>query len=212
MSQRRMGGSMGMRNIAAATLATMALGIFQPALAAEMATFSGSVLAPDGAAAQNFKVVFKDADTGQVFESAATSATGAYQVSVPVGGRYKLDSVTAPDGSKLPVQNVPPIPVRVAGTNRLDVKFTTAGAATAAAAGAAAAGTTVAASTPPPAEEKKKDKSGTPWWKSPGGITGIVLGAVAVGALALSGGDGGTTEPQCDNSASCSGPNCCPDR
>ena len=133
--------------VTVATVLAMSLGLVAPALAADSGTFSGAVMAPDNSFAQGFTVVFKDVATGQEFKSGPTSATGEYHVSVPTGGRYKLDSVLAPDGTKLPVQNVPPIPVRVAGSSKLDVKFTnaatppgTAVAAAAPAAGAAAAG------------------------------------------------------------------------
>ena len=142
--------------VAVAMVFAMSLGLMAPALAADSATFAGAVMAPDNSFAQGFTVVFKDVATGQEFKSGPTSATGEYHVSVPTGGRYKLDSVMAPDGTKLAVQNVPPIPVRVAGTSKLDVKFTNAGppagtavAAAAPAAGAAAAGA-AASSTPAP--------------------------------------------------------------
>lgn len=205
--------------VSLATAFAMALGIVAPALAAETATFNGTVIAPDNSFAAGFTVVFKDATTGQEYRSAPTSATGEYQVSVPTGGKYKLDSVTAPDGTKLPVQNVPPIPVRVAGSSKLDVKFTqpAAGAATgtavaAGAAAGAAAGTsgaaapTTAAAKPAststqtaaakPAEDQKKKKDGeVPWWKRPGPITGIVLGSLAVVAIAVSAGGGSDNPP-----------------
>ena len=192
-----------------ATVFAMTLGLVAPALAADTATFSGAVMAPDNSFAQGFTVVFKDVASGKEFRSGPTSATGEYQVSVPTGGRYKLDSVLAPDGTKLPVQNVPPIPVRVAGASKLDVKFanaaapstappTTAVAAAAPPAAAAAAPKAApapapkpvaASTTPAPADEKKKKDAGAvPWWKKPGPIIGIVLGAGALAALALSGG------------------------
>jgi hypothetical protein len=46
-----------------------------------------------------------------------------------------------------------------------------------------------------PPEEKKDKKGGVPWWKRPGPIVGMVLGGVAIGALALSGGGGGDNNP-----------------
>ena len=210
--------------VSLATAFAMALGVVAPALAAETATFTGTVIAPDNSFASGFTVVFKDATTGQEYRSAPTSATGEYQVSVPTGGRYKLDSVSAPDGTKLPVQNVPPIPVRVAGSSKLDVKFTqptNAGGAPAVAAApaGAAAKPAAAAATPAPKpasaaakpaststqtvaakpaedEKKKKKKDGeVPWWKRPGPITGIVLGSLAVVAIAVSAGGGNDNPP-----------------
>jgi hypothetical protein len=139
--------------VAVVTVCAMGLGLAAPVLAADSATFSGAVMAPDNSFAKGFTVIFKDVATGQEFRSGPTSATGEYQVSVPTGARYKLDSVLAPDGTKLPVQNVPPIPVRVAGASKLDVKFTNAPAVAAAppttpAAGAAPVAAAAAATTP----------------------------------------------------------------
>lgn len=201
--------------VSLATAFAMALGVVAPALAVETATFNGTVIAPDNSFASGFTVVFKDATTGQEYRSAPTGATGEYQVTVPTGGKYKLDSVSAPDGTKLPVQNVPPIPVRVAGSSKLDVKFTqptTAAAPATAVAAGAAAGAAGAAATPAPApasaaakpaststqttaaksaeDEKKKKNGEVPWWKKPGPIVGIVLGSLAVVALAVSAGGG----------------------
>ncbi len=196
--------------VAVATVFAMTLGLVAPVLAAETATFSGAVMAPDNSFAEGFTVVFKDVVSGKEFRSGPTSATGEYQVSVPTGGRYKLDSVSAPDGTKLPVQNVPPIPVRVAGVSKLDVKFSNA-----ASPAVAPPPTTAVASAPPAArpapapaprpvvaskarpddEDKKRKKGGVPWWKRPGPIIGIVLGAGAIAALALSGGGSSKKKP-----------------
>jgi hypothetical protein len=151
MTRQRVGFPNRIRGaVTVATVVAMSLGLVAPALAADAATFSGAVMAPDNSFAQGFTVVFKDVASGQEFRSGPTNATGEYQVSVPTGARYKLDSVVAPDGTKLPVQNVPPIPVRVAGASKLDVKFTNAPAVAAAPTGAApaAAGTAVAATAP----------------------------------------------------------------
>jgi hypothetical protein len=172
MTRQRSGFNDRIRGaITVATVFAMSLGLVAPALAADAATFSGAVMAPDNSFAQGFTVVFKDVATGQEFKSGPTSTTGEYHVSVPTGGRYKLDSVLAPDGTKLPVQNVPPIPVRVAGSSKLDVKFTNAAtppgtavaAAAPAAAGAAAAGAAAgSAAAPKPAASAPATASTTP--------------------------------------------------
>ena len=156
MIRQPLGFSIRMRSaVTLATVFAMTLGLVAPVLAADTATFSGVVMAPDNSFAQGFTVVFKDLVSGKEFRSGPTSATGEYQVSVPTGGRYKLDSVFAPDGTKLPVQNVPPIPVRVAGVSKLDVKFSNAASPvapppTTAVAAAPPAATTPAATTPAP--------------------------------------------------------------
>jgi hypothetical protein len=152
----------------AMTLATLAL---SPASAAETATFEGTVLAPDNTPAQGFTVVFKETTGGQTFKSLATGPSGEYKATVQVGGVYKLDSVIGPDGKKLPVQSIDPIPVKEAGTNRLVVKFTNL-------APPAATATTAAAASPSGAQHTAK--AGPPWWHTAGGITGIVLGTVVV--------------------------------
>ena len=217
MTRQRVGYSRRIRStITVATVFAMTLGLIAPVLAADTGTFSGAVMAPDNSFAQGFTVVFKDIATGQEFRSGPTSATGEYQVSVPTGARYKLDSVMAPDGTKLPVQNVPPIPVRVAGASKLDVKFSNAAPPVAAPTTTAVAAAKPAATSPAPKpaapaakpapapaprpvvasktspsdDDKKKKKKGgaVPWWKKPGPIIGIVVGAGALAALALGGG------------------------
>jgi hypothetical protein len=223
MSHDRNGGAPFVRSAASvATTFALMLGILAPAIAADTATFTGAVVGTDNSVGEHFTVVYKDVATGQEFRSGPTNTAGQYQVSVPVGARYKLDSVVAPDGTKLPVQNVPPIRIAASGQNRVDVKFTQTavaaapGAAPAGAATAAAVSTTpgpaapksaspaaakpaatapasapaTASATPAKEEDKKDKKSGVPWWKRPGPIVGMVLGGVAIGALALSGGGG----------------------
>lgn len=178
------------------------------------AAFVGVILDPSGKPASGFKVVLKDVGSGKEFLSNPTDAEGNYTAQVPVGGRYKLTGVIADDGvTKLPAQDIPPLNVLTAGTTHLNVRFTqttpAAAAAAPAAAGAAAAGA-AAGSTPPkstaaptsttapktttasttPEDKKKKDKSAVPWYKRPGPIVGMVLGGVAIVALAASGGGG----------------------
>lgn len=174
-----------------------------PALAQGTATFAGTVFEPSGApVGAGFKVILRDVKSGAQY-TAVTDAAGAYSIPVPLGGRYKLESAVAPDGTVLPVQNVPPIAALVPGTNRIDVKFSQAAPAPV----PPPAATTATAQTPTPApapqaatgtqvaqteqEKKKKKEPAAPWWKRPGPIVGIVLGAVAVGALAFGGGGGG---------------------
>jgi hypothetical protein len=174
--------------LALALLAPLAV---PPVLAQQMATFSGGIIGPDGSPAEGFLVVFRDVDSGKEFTSAKAGPSGEYTLSVPVGGRYQLAHVVAPDGSKLAVQSIPPIAVRVAGNNRLDVRFVEQ-----------------AAPKPSPAPvsaDSGKRKGGAPWWKKPGGIIGIVAGAGVLAALAASGG-GGSSNPPVSPSAPASTP------
>ena len=148
MSHDRNGGASFVRNAASvATTFALMLGVLAPALAADTATFTGAVVGTDNSVGEHFTVVYKDVATGQEFRSGPTNAAGQYQVSVPVGARYKLDSVVAPDGTKLPVQNVPPIRIAASGQNRVDVKFTQTAVAAAPGAAPAAAATAAAVST-----------------------------------------------------------------
>ena len=188
-----------------------------PAIAQETATFSGVVTDTSGkAVGAGYTVKLKDVVSGSDFNG-VTDAAGSYKIQVPVGGRYRLDSVLADDGKTvLPVQKVPPIAALVASNNRLDVRFTQAPPPVAVAAAPTAvpaatapatapatpavtklppAGTpittTTAASTPPmpPPTEEEKKKSSAPWYKKPGPLIGMVAGAGGVLAIALSGGD-----------------------
>jgi hypothetical protein len=150
--------------VSVATVLAMMLGVVAPALATQSATFAGAVVAPDGSVAAGFAIEFEDVATGQKFQSSPTGSEGQYQVSVPTGAKYRPEAAVAPDGTKLAVATVPPIPVLVAGMNRLDVQFTR---------GARAAGD----------EKNKKKKGGTPWWKEGGPVTGLVIGSVVFAGL-----------------------------
>jgi hypothetical protein len=171
------------------------------------AAITGVILDPEGHPAFGFKVVFRDVGSNTRFTSGPTDAAGNYALQVPLGGRYKIEGVVANDGvTKLPVQEIPPISVLTPGTTRLNVRFTTApspsgapqavtgvpGVVTAPAA-AAAAPPKPPAPAPAVAEKDKKNskKSGAPWYKRPGPITGMVIGGVLIVALAAGGGGGG---------------------
>ena len=171
------------------------------------AAITGVILDPEGQPAFGFKVVFRDVGSDTKYTSAPTDAAGNYAVQVPLGGRYKLEGVVANDGvTKLPVQEIPPISVLTPGTTRLNVRFANAPAPGAASAAAPSAASASAPKTSAPApvrsepEKKKLTQAKAPWYKRPGPIVGMVLGGVAVLALAMGGGGGG------DNVASQSTP------
>jgi len=169
--------------VSVATAFAVTLGVFAPALASETATFAGTVMAPGNAYASGFIVGFKDAASGQEFRSEPTGTAGTYRVTVPAGARYKLNSVVAPDGTRLAVQNLPPVATQPAGTNRVDIRF--AGVASPALAPGAAT----------PDNDKKKRKEAAPWWKQPGPIVGLVLGSLALAAAAVEVVDDTNTTP-----------------
>lgn len=178
---RRNGGIRAiLASVVAAALSFGSSGV--PLSAQPTATFSGWILGTDGKPAEGLQVVLRDADSAKEYVSAKSGAAGDYTMSVPVGPRYVLASVIAPDGSLLSVQQIPPIAVKVPGNNRLDVRF----------AGVAGGGQGGAAGTSEAGVEKK---GGTPWWKTPGGIVGIVVGVGAVAAFAAGGG-GSDSPPQ----------------
>jgi hypothetical protein len=164
------------KSLALLTCLAIALGTAPGLFAqASTATIAGVILDPTGRPAFGFKVVLRDVASKTQYMSNPTDAAGNYTVEVPVGGRYKLDSVVADDGvTRLAVQDVPPVSVLAAGTTRLNVRFT---------------------NTPPPVSEEtqKKQKGAVPWYKRPGPIVGMVLGGAAIAALALSGGGGGSS-------------------
>lgn len=171
-----------------------------PGLFAESsaAAITGVILDPEGKPAFGFKVVFRDVASNTRFTSGPTDASGNYALEVPLGGRYKIESVVASDGvTKLAVQEIPPISVLTPGTTRLNVRFTNASppsAAPAETAVAAKAAPTAPAPAPTTAKvetAEKKKKSAVPWYKRPGPITGMVIGGVAIVALAAGGGGGG---------------------
>jgi len=170
--------------IAAVTLVASAGG---PTWSQQEATFSGAIFDPVGKGQPGFQLVLVDDATGREYVSGKSGPSGVYAMSVPVGARYRVAAVIAPDGTHLAVQDLPPIAVRVPGNNHLDVRFQMKTIAP------DAAGSSTTSSRG--ASDHKK--SAVPWWKTPGGVTGIVVGAAAVAALALSGGGGhgGTVSP-----------------
>jgi hypothetical protein len=149
---------------------------------ATTATVAGVILNPSGQPAFGFKVVLRDVASNKQYVSDPTDAAGNYAVEVPLGGRYKIDGVIADDGvTHLPVLEVPAVSVLAAGTTRLNVRFTT--------------GASTSETAANEADKKQKKKASVPWYKTPGGITGIVIGSAAIVGLALSGGGGGGDNP-----------------
>jgi hypothetical protein len=155
-----------------------------PGLVAQDSTaaIAGVILDPSGKPAFGFKAVVIDTATNTKYTSSPTDAAGNYTIQVPLGGRYKLQSVIADDGvTPLAVQDVAPVSVLAAGTTRLNVRFTSNPPA-----GSQAATTE---------EEKKKKKAAVPWYQRPGPIVGMVLGGVAIAAIALSAGGSDNASP-----------------
>jgi len=154
-------------------------------------TVAGVILNPSGKPAFGFKVLLRDVASNTQYTSEPTDVAGNYSVEVPLGGRYKIEGVIADDGvTQLPVLEGPPVSELTAGTTRLNVRFTTGATGTAAPATAANED-----------DKKKKKKGGVPWYKTPGGITGIVIGSAVIVGLALAGGGGGGNNPPASPSA-----------
>ena len=162
-----------------------------PAMAEQTATFVGGILDPDGNPAEGFRVVMRDVVSGKVFTSPSSTSAGQYSMSVPAGGRYKLEGVVAPDQTRLPVQDVPPLSVRSAGNNRLDVRFTKAMApAVAQTPAPPPSGTPEKPTQPrPAASAPARVEAKRHWWKTSGGVIGIVAGVAVVAAVIAGGND-----------------------
>ncbi|MBZ5638476.1 MAG: carboxypeptidase-like regulatory domain-containing protein [Acidobacteriia bacterium] len=178
--------------------------------AQQTATLQGVILDPSGRPAPGFKVVYKDVVSGTEYTSATSTAAGEYSLQVPIGSRYQLVNAVAPDGTRLPIQAGAPLPVRAGGVYRRDVQFQLAGGAQVveqkppapeAAPPTPPPPTVTAAKTPPPAKpgpvtkpapaSQARTGAKKPWWKTTGGVIGIILGAGAIAAAAAGGGGGG---------------------
>ncbi len=193
-------GWSGKALVAALSLALLATTSTLPvSWAQSTANLLGGILDPSGKPAGGFRVVFKDVVSGKEYTSPVANAQGEYSLQVPAGSRYQLIAAVAPDGTRLPVQQIAPLPVRVPGSYRLDVQFQQA-------APAVAAATPPPAPTPAPAAAAKPAKPATttaaaekkPWWKKPGPWVGIVLGA---GAIAAAAGGGSSSKSSTSPSA-----------
>jgi hypothetical protein len=111
---------------AAWLLAILAFGIPAPCgrvLAQEEASggLSGLVLDPAGNPAAGFRLVFRGED-GQERVSAPSDDLGRYRISLNPGTSYQLVAALAPDGTRLEVPELPPLPVEE-GVRRLDVRI-----------------------------------------------------------------------------------------
>jgi hypothetical protein len=162
----------------------------------ETATIRGGILDPSGEPAVGFRTVVRDLASDREYRSRPSNESGEYVLEVPAGTRYLLLAVIAPDGTVLPVQSIPPLPVRVEGTYQLDVHFRFLSGEPGEKVPELAPGVEAPEERPAPAPAGK-DISGTkPWYKRPSGVIGIVAGVGVVAAAAGGGGgDSGTTSP-----------------
>lgn len=188
-------------------VAVLSISLLAPSLvlpvahAQQPATLQGVILDPTGRPAPGFKVVYKDVVSGTEFTSSASNAAGEYTLQVPVGARYQLTSALAPDGTRLPIQAGAPLPVRAAGVYRRDVQFQMQGAQvteppkpqTPPPKPPTPPTAKPQPVTPPSPPSQARPGEAKPWWKKPGGVIGIVLGAGALAAILGGGGGGGTT-------------------
>ena len=85
-----------------------------------MGRLSGLVLDPDGNPTEGFRLVFVD-DAGQEHVSDPSDDLGRYAIDVP-SGNYRLVAAVAPDGERLDVPELPPLPVDADG-RRLDIRI-----------------------------------------------------------------------------------------
>ena len=94
-----------------------------PAMAQDAPTggLSGLVLDPSGRPAEGFRLVFLGEDDLE-HVSGPSDDLGRYSLSVPAGASYRLVAALAPDGTRLDVPELPPIPVDE-GVRRMDVRI-----------------------------------------------------------------------------------------
>ncbi len=155
--------------------------------AEDTAMLVGTLLRPDGRPAEGIRTVVEDVVSREEFLSTVSDARGEYTIRVAVGQRYRIVAAITPDGERIPIEGIAPIPVRVPGSYRLpDVLFVVPGETPEA---------------PPPVAQpttapQPPTPSGTavaprPWYRRPAGMVGIGLGSVVVIAFATSGGGNG---------------------
>jgi hypothetical protein len=148
-------------------------------LAQQAGTLQGTVLGPDARPAVGFKIVVKSVSTGQEFISDATGTTGSYSIPLPIGDRYQVIAALAPDMTRLDVQLGAVVALsKTAPSQTRVVQFVQN-----------------APPSQPASPPAKPPRGKLPWWKTPGGIAGIVLGAGAVAAAVGGGGGGGGASP-----------------
>jgi len=162
-------------------------------MAEAKAVIRGGVVDLNGHPAAGFRVLVTDRLEGARYMSPPSDTKGEYSLEVAPRGKYVVAGIVAPDGTHFPVQQVASLSISRPGAYRMDIQFEEApglptgalrpsGEASATTPAARGAGRT----TPPVAAR--------PWWKSPVGITGIVVaGTVLLVAVANSG--GGTASP-----------------
>ena len=117
------------------TVVCVALLIPMPGWAQASATIEGTIVDASGNVVSGAKAVWFDVESGAEFSSAASSGTGAYSVSVPVGGRYQIKHLMTADGKLLKIQQIAPVRIQEAGTTTLDILMTGSAKGTAAAGG-----------------------------------------------------------------------------
>jgi hypothetical protein len=127
-------------------------------MGADLATVEGLLLDPKGRPAKGLNAVLRNVETGEEFFSPATDENGEYALRVPAGRSYVIVAAITPSGDRLPVVGGEPIPVPVSGSYRVpDVRFQ-----------------------PRDRGAGAVPSAGRPWYKTPGGLVGLVTGSVAV--------------------------------
>jgi hypothetical protein len=164
-----------------------------PALSEEMATLFGGIVDPEGQSAVGFRVVVKNVATERLYTSAPSNSKGEYAVTIPVGSQYQIDSVLAPDGASLKIQQSAPVTIQTSGNVRLDIQFEQRQDSAPAAKPVEPSATTTTAQK-------------TPWYKKKGGIIGIVIASGAVVGAALAHDSGGGDGPNTIKATSPSSP------
>ena len=167
----------------------------------QLSDIHGKLLDPSGNPAEGFKVVVRDLNSGTETVSAPSGAGGDYSLQLQhgTGFRYKIVHVLAPDGTVVPVQDMPPLRLTVPSSIELNFRILPQQSAREGPLG-----------DPTCTDAVDKDKDGlldrldpdcagpTPsnprqrsrWWRSPGGVAAIVIASAGtVAAIAAAGGN-----------------------
>jgi len=87
----------------------MVAGSIVPALAQGQVELSGRVVDLDGEPAADYRVVYRETSTFDVYLGGPTDADGRFTVSVPAGGSYAAVAVISPHGNRIELTDQPPL-------------------------------------------------------------------------------------------------------
>jgi len=90
-------------------VACLAAGLVVPALAQGQVELTGRVLDIDEKPVPDYRVVYRETSTFDVYLGGPTDADGRFSVSVPGGGSYAAVAVISPRGNRIELSDRPPL-------------------------------------------------------------------------------------------------------